>query len=482
MRFSAARWVGSGAALLLLTSLCSAQTGRTAQPPLQPELRLEAHKVSIKDSTWLASRRPRLLAELIAKAPPGTRARLAGALSSPHSEATSRRSLRGLSQPKLDSDKDFSGGLIKWSEIAIGFVVYGVDISFGVHYQTDATGASAKEIYDGVAQSSGVLTVDLNQLGTFTIVQAFTTTGDVTPEGQPEVFQKMVKVAGNKLRTQILEGQGYRIELAMPLNQAGDHYGSLILEEQSPVTLKLGGRVLSPKGVMTGAFETSKVILKNHAPAEVKANIQTNGPVEPGVQWKVLQNPGNLTISTPTASLPKKGSTALTFSFARSSTTKSGSYPVSIEGTAFNGTTKLTLTATLVVQVYWVESSRTYFGHKWEMCASSDGDYGFVYTPGAYVNPQGGSHFLVALYGLKSSGGWGGSALPVGAVGGRFLIQPVGQAQVKVGVDEGVALRVPVIASASYVLSFGGQCGPNATALKGGTQAGTTQTFTVWVP
>jgi len=481
MRISVAGWAFSGAALLLLTSICFAQAGRAVQPPPQPELRLESHKVKIKDSTWLSSKRPRLLAELISKAPSATRTRLADSLSSPHSQGRSSRPLKGADQGKLDSDTNFSSK-IQWSEISRGFSTYGLDIVFGTHYQTDVAGAAAKEIYDGVAQTSGVLTVDLNQLGPFTIVQAFTTTGDVLPDGQPEVFQKMVKVAGNKLRTQILEGQGYRIELAMPLNVVGDHFGSLILEEQTPVTLKLGGRVLSPKGVMTGAFETSKVILKTHAPIQVKANIYTNGPVEAGVQWKVVQNPGGLAITTPSTPLPQKGSTSLTFGFARGASTKSGSYPVSIEGTAFNGTTKLTLSATLVVQVYWVESNRNVFGHKWETCASSDGDYGFVFTPGNYINPQGGTHFLLALYGLKSSGGWGSTAISSGAIGARFTIQPAGSAQAKVGVDAGVAQRVPLIASASYVMSWGVQGSANASVLPGGSQAGTTSSFMVYVP
>ncbi len=366
--------------------------------------------------------------------------------------------------------------------MATGFFIPGVDISFGTHYQTDAPGAASKEIFDGVALASGVMTLDLNQMGPFTVVSAFTTTGDITSDGQPELFQKMIKVAGNKLRTQILEGQGYRIELSMPLDKAGDQLGSLIIEEQETVTLKLGGRVRSPNGVLSGSLETSKIILKSQAPIEVKANIQTNGPIEPGVQWKVTQNPGNLAISTPFATLPKKGSTSVSFTFGRTAATKSGTYPVAIEATAFNGTSKLTLSATVSVQVYWLTSNRGYCGSKWEICASSDGDYSFVFTPGPYFNSQAGSHFLLAMYGITSTGGYASSTYPTGAFGFRFPIQPAGQAQVKVGQDDGVAQKVKVIAVANYVASYGVQGGPNASVMNGGPGAGTNKSIMVYVP
>lgn len=368
--------------------------------------------------------------------------------------------MRALQQPK------FGGG--KWSEIAgsIG-AVDALALGFGSHVQTTEQGAVAREVYEGIAQQSGVLTIDLSGIGPFTVDQAYSTTGDLMPDGKPEVFQKMVKVAGNKLRAQMLEGQGYRLEISMPLAQAGAQKGVLVLEEKGSFKLNLMGQVNAPTGTISGALESSQVVVKQLETAKVAANMVVNSNTAPNIQWKVLQNPGGLQVSLPTGSLPAKGNAKLTFGFARGSSTVSGTYPVVIEGAAFNGVTKFTLSTNVVVQTFWIESSRQTSDVSWTACASSDGAYGFAIwaQPGSL---DFGTHVLVAIHGIKSgmsmTNPLGSKSSVFNEFGTRFETASVKGFAVKTGND--LAIR-------KLVYEIAGSTGYGSACIVGGANVGT---------
>lgn len=419
----------------------------------------------------MTSRQPRMAGEILVGASSSGKGRLADAFLSPQLRQAGRRVLTGLDSGRMRAMKEpvFGGG--KWSDIAGGIgAIDSFALGFGTHVQTTDTSARSREVFEGIAQQSGVLTIDLNAAGPFTVDQAYTTTGDLMPDGKPEVFQKMVKVAGNKLRAQVLEGQGYRLEISMPLTQAGSQKGVLPIEEKGTFKLNLTGQVNAPAGTIAGSLESSNVVLKQLESAKVLANFVVNSNSAPNVQWKVLQNPGSLKIGFPSETVPAKGAAKASFSIARSSSTQSGTYPLVIEGSAFNGVTKFTLTTNVIVQTYWIESSRKTDGTSWTACASSDGDYGFALWSGPGLADYG-THALVALYGIESSfslsGPLSNKTSIRSAFGARFETASLKGYAIKVGNDSAIRSMVYEIASSD---------GHGSTCVVGGSGVGSSST------
>lgn len=419
----------------------------------------------------MTSRQPRLAGEILAGAASSTKGRLADAFLSPQLRQAGRRVLTSLDSGRMRAMKEpvFGGG--KWSDIAGGIgSIDSIAVGFGTHVQTADTAAKAKEVFEGIAQQSGVLTIDLNEIGPFTVDQAYTTTGDLMPDGKPEVFQKMVKVAGNKLRAQVLEGQGYRLEFSMPLTQAGSQKGVLPIEEKGTFKLNLIGQVNAPAGTIAGSLESTNVVLKQLESAKVLANLVVNSNSAPNVQWKVLQNPGNLKIGLPSEAVPTKGVAKASFSIARSSSTQSGTYPLVIEGSAFNGVTKFTLSTNVVVQTYWIESSRKTEGTSWTACASSDGDYGYALWSGPGLTDYG-THALVAIYGIESkfslNSPLSSGTRIISAFGTRFETASLKGYALKTGNDPATRSMVYEIASSD---------GHGSTCVVGGSGIGSSST------
>lgn len=449
---------------LVMTSAVFAQGGRTDSERRDELVKVEQMAFKVKDSTWMSARRPRMAAEMLTRSSGAQQARLAGAFLPPQVRGSFGRYVSSIDRARLSADKNFIVDSFKLSSVASGAnALNSLAIGFGSHYVTDAAGATAKEVFEGIAQSSGVLTLDLEKLGPFSVTEAYTTTGDLTAEGKPEVFQKMVKVAGNKLRTQVLEGQGYRIEFSMPLNKAGQQTGSLLLEEKGSLTLNLTGKVEVPATIFTGAFESSSIIIKSQAAVGVKANIQLSGPVDAGVKWKVVQNPGGLAVSVPSGNFPSKGTVAPTFTFSRSPQTSTGIYPVVIEGTGFNGTAKLNLNLQVKVETYWIEGLKNLSDMSLYFCASSDGDYAFLYTPLKDFSKASASHIMLMAHGISGSSLQAKVVSPFGAI---FPLGSNAPNQVQLGLDPNVRGAIQQVSLCNYITIAPVFGGPDMSVVK----------------
>lgn len=447
-----------------MTSAGIAQGGRTDSQRKEELVKVEQMALKVKDSTWMSAKRPRMAAEMLTRSSGAQQARLAGAFLPPQTRGSFGRYVASIDRSRLASDSSFTGTSFKLSSVASGAnALSSLAIAFGSHYVTDAAGATAKEVFEGIAQSAGVLTLDLEKLGPFSVTEAYTTTGDLTADGKPEVFQKMVKVAGNKLRTQVLEGQGYRIEFSMPLNKAGQQTGSLLLEEKGNLTLNLTGKVEVPATIFTGAFESPSITLKSQASVGIKANLQLSGPVDAGIKWKVVQNPGALVINLPAGSFPSKGTAAPLFSITRSPQTSTGIYPVVIEATGFNGTAKLNLNLQVKVETYWIEGLKNLSGMSLYFCASSDGDYAFLFTPTSTFSNAASSHVMLMAHGISGSSFDPKVVSPFGAI---FPFGSTAPNQVKLGLDPNLRAAVQQVSLCNYITIAPVFGGPDMSVVK----------------
>lgn len=303
----------------------------------------------------------------------------------------------------------------KWSAINQGAnLVPGTTVKFGKHF-VDPSAAPATEFYEGIATKSGVLTVDLAGLGPFAIADAFTETGDLDANGQPVVFQKMVKVAGNKLRTQVLEGQSYRIVFSLPLTTAGSKSGSVTLDDGTLTSVFLSGNVVVPAAQFNGAFNSSLYTSSGGSYVYADANVSNNGVVDPNVKWEVTKNPGNLEVNFPSANFGKKDSKTVQFTVTQTLKTPSGEHPLEITGTAFNGTKKIVLSTTIDCQLFWLEVSGQNYMGSYLLNISSDGDWVAEFTPKDTWTLNKGQDLMVLAF--KSNQGWFNSGPPTNLVG-----------------------------------------------------------------
>lgn len=296
----------------------------------------------------------------------------------------------------------------RWGQLSDQFAAQSATIKFGTQFQ-NAEGVVASQVFEGVGSHDGVLTLDLNGLNTFKVTKAYTTTGELDNSGNPIVKDVAIKVTGNRLKVNIFEGQSYFVEAQMPLDKTGSLLGKMIADDGTKSEISLGGVVNAVKGKLSGSFLSPEFSMTAGSSVEAQASIHTNGPVDPKINWVVTQNPGNFDVDVPSDSFAKKDNKVVTFRLKRYKNYTSGIFPVTIEGSGFNGTSKISLTTTVEVKAVWVDIIGTGSWGKVQFTGSTDGDYCVQMDPSATCNLAYGTYFAPVAYCVQSNGGWFGS-------------------------------------------------------------------------
>ena len=255
-------------------------------------------------------------------------------------------------------------------------------LDFGTQYVVTDPTAVAFKTYEGIGTKDGVLTVDTSKAGPFKVTNVYTTTGELDDKGNNIVKDTAVKVTGNRLKVPIFEGQSYFVDITMPIGTSGTQAGSLTIEDGPTSTLNLHGKVNAPKGEIYGAFGSTEVSMTATQVASVPAYVCTNGQVDPNVIWNVVENPGDLNVFFDQPKFGKVDTKTMTIKFAAKPGTHAGTYPVTLQGTAFNGAAKFTMTTKVDLATTWVQSAGGYPNCRATFLGNSEGDWCITATPG----------------------------------------------------------------------------------------------------
>lgn len=286
-----------------------------------------------------------------------------------------------------------SGAQNRWGAISTVLSAPGLLLDFGTYFLIDNPSVVASETYEGIGSKDGVLTIDLNMTGPFKVAKLYTTTGELDIKGKPVVKDSAVKVDGNRLKVPIYEGQSFFIDVNMPMSAPGIQRGSIVIQDGSNSTLELKGKIESPKGELLAALGSTQVTVGHHESVNLALFICTNGIGNPNVSYKVLENPGNLAIINSMTQMQPVQTQKTTVTLTATSESHTGTYPVVIEISGFNGHAKATVSTQVTVTAVWVQDSIKEKNFEATFLGNSDGDWCVTVTPnpsfimadGAYV-------------------------------------------------------------------------------------------------